>query len=121
MHKLAWAYTHSWRSIPRHEWGSAISVLASVETLADAKRALAEGYAPMLVLDGHHGEGKAWTDEATGIKIIPCVENTRGIPCSDCKLCLNDEFLRESGAAIAVAAHGGRKAKVQEKLIQLGG
>jgi hypothetical protein len=120
MHKLAWAYSHAWRDIPRHEWGSAISVLASVETLADAKRAISEGYAPIVVLDGHFKGDKAWKDEATGLKVLPCPENTRGIPCSSCKMCMNDSYLRDSGTAIAVAAHGSQKQKVVNTLIQIG-
>lgn len=72
------------------------------------------------MLDGHHSE-KAWTDEGTGVRVIPCPEQTKGVTCVECKLCMNDTFLRDSGAAIGLAAHGTRKAKVVEALIQIGG
>jgi len=35
------AYTHAWRAVARESWGEAVSVLASVETVRDARAAMA--------------------------------------------------------------------------------
>lgn len=97
-----YTYTHAWRSIPKESWGS-ISVLASCESIEDAKDALKAGYAPSIVVDKHVGERAYMQD---GVKVIPCPSQTRGITCDKCNLCMNDRVLIEQGAAIGFAAHG---------------
>jgi len=99
----AWTYTHAWRNVKRASWDG-VSILASVETVAEAKEALARGYAPARVVASHPNDGRAY-DEG-GITWIPCVEQTRGVPCSDCGLCMNADALAARGAGIAFAAHG---------------
>lgn len=99
----AWAYSHAWRVIPREAWGP-IHILASCETVADAKRAQSEGYVPALVVkdfDGH----RAFTVD--GLKVVPCPEQTgRAATCSECRMCLNEPRLQELGIAIGFQAHG---------------
>lgn len=112
--RFVWSYTHSWSWLPRKAWGS-ISVLASCENTADITDARRRGYATALVMperaakhlyrDGHQN-------------ILPCPEQTRGVPCARCRLCLRDDYLREAGITIAFAAHGsvGSKAKALRAL-----
>lgn len=103
----AWTYTHAWRNVPRAAWGR-VSVLASVESVADAKVALRAGYAPAIVVQDHPSDGRAY--DADGVRVIPCPNQTRGVTCSECRLCWRADALAKRGAAIAFAAHGsGRK------------
>jgi hypothetical protein len=46
------------------------------------------------------------TTQAVGVDILPCPQQTRGVPCSDCKRCFDDAKLRELGCTIAFANHG---------------
>lgn len=105
-----WTYTHAWRTVPRTAWGG-VSVLASVEGLADAKAALQAGYAPAIVVDEHPADGRARVVD--GVRVIPCPSQTRDVTCDACKLCWNADRLHALGAAIAFAAHGtgAKKAK----------
>ena len=45
-----WVYTHAWRSVARSAWSSAISVLASCDTLDDIPEAHAKGFATCVVI-----------------------------------------------------------------------
>lgn len=101
-----WSYTHAWRSVSRASWGR-VSVLASVESIPAAKQALARGYAPAIVTGPHPADGRAY--DRDGIKVIPCPRQTRGVICTDCRLCWNDRALIERGAAIAFEVHGAGK------------
>jgi hypothetical protein len=97
-----YTYTHAWRDVERSSWGS-VSVLASVENVEDAKKAMARGYAPAIVVS-EHKNAKAYVKD--GLKIIPCPQQTREVTCDKCGLCMNDSMLREQGAAIGFAVHG---------------
>lgn len=99
-----YTYTHAWRDVPRAAW-SGVSVLASVENTADARRALAAGYAPALVVASHPADGRATVVD--GVRVIPCPNQTRGVECADCRLCFDAAGLAARGSAIAFAAHGG--------------
>ena len=98
-----WTYTHSWRSIPRATWRG-VSVLASVETITDAKRAMKRGYAAAIVVAEHPADGKA--HRVDGVRVIPCPQQTRGTSCVDCGLCMKDSMLQSGSGVIAFAAHG---------------
>jgi hypothetical protein len=101
-----WTYTHASRVVPREAWGR-VSVLASMESLADGARALAAGYAPACVVPDF-ADGRAF--EAHGVQWVPCPEQTRGLQCVDCRLCWTADDLAARRAGIAFAAHGqGRK------------
>jgi hypothetical protein len=98
-----WTYTHAWRDIPRAAWGR-VSVLASCETLSDAKDALATGYAAAIVVSEHPASGRAY--EVGGVRVVPCPEQTRGRTCVECRMCWDDEGLRDRATVVAFAAHG---------------
>src|SRR5215510_10150128 len=48
--RKVWTYTHAWRTVARQSWGEAVSVLASVETVREAREAMAKGYAAAVVV-----------------------------------------------------------------------
>jgi hypothetical protein len=98
----AWGYTHAWRRVTRASWGE-VSVLASVETLEEAKQARRRGFAPARVVADFPNGSKAWVEE--GVKFIPCPEQTREVTCDQCRLCFDDKKLKARGAAIAFKAH----------------
>lgn len=112
-----WTYTHAWATVPRKEWGEATNILASMEDPALASKAREQGYAPALVVGSHKSE-KAYTVPGSDVKWIPCLEQTRGIPCSDCRLCMNTERLFEDNMGIAFAAHGSTQ-KIRKHLTVL--
>jgi len=87
-------------------WGKNISVLASCESLSQAKKALNKGYAASIIVSNHISD-KAYIKE--NIKIIPCPQQTREVTCERCKLCMKDQMLKSQNAVIAFAAHGARK------------
>ena len=103
---VAWTYTHSWRQVPREDWG-AVSILASCETPADVARADAAGWAVALVvptLDGVAGRRIEGTD-LTG---VGCRYDMSGVTCTDCRLCLDAEGLRSRRLAILFPLQGGK-------------
>ena len=104
-----WTYTHAWRKVPRSAWGSSVSVLASMESAVEARAACEQGYAPALVVAGH-GDGRPF--ELEGVTWIPCVEQTRGLSCTECRLCLDADRLRDTGTGIAFAAHSSGRGRV---------
>jgi len=108
-----WSYTHSFRDVDRASWGP-VSILASTENLEDAKAAMDRGYAAALVVKEHPADGRAY--EVDGVKVIPCVEQTRGVNCVDCGLCFRDDKLLAQRAVIAFAAHGAMTKRVKEVL-----
>lgn len=107
-----WTYTHAWQAIDRVTWGP-ISVLASIEDPRNARRAMRQGYAPALVVAQHETD-RAF--RAHGVRWIPCPEQTRGVPCSRCRLCFDADALRARGAGIAFAAHGVQAGRVRRRL-----
>jgi hypothetical protein len=106
-----WTYTHAHRDVSPEAWG-AVSVLASVESVEDALDALARGWAPALVVKEHPADGKAY--RVGELKVIPCPEQTRGIACVDCGLCMDNQKLINLNAAIGFAAHGAGTKRVKE-------
>lgn len=110
-----WTFTHRWRDVPREAWGC-ISVLASVETIAQSAEAFALGYAPALVVPEFPNGQKAWRP-APWLKAVPCPAETGKRTCVECRLCL-DRPLHEMGVAIAFAAHGHGAEQVQRALTQ---
>lgn len=105
--RRAWTYTHAWRDVERASWADGASVLASCESAADVRDATTRGYATALVVSEHLSERRYTT--ADGADVIPCPEQSRGIACVDCRLCLRP---REAGApSIAFAIHGASKAR----------
>ena len=112
-----WTYTHAWRKVARESWND-VSVLASCETVADTKAAMAKGYGAAIVV-AEHQDTKAYM--ADGVKIIPCPQQTgRAANCEACKLCFHAYRLRATNAVIGFQTHGNVK-RANNALIQIGG
>ena len=110
-----WTYTHAWRHIHRRWWGKHISVLASCETTYQVRHAQDRGYATSIVVD-HHESPKSYIKD--GLKLLPCPEQTLGIQCVNCRLCMREDILKEAGLTIAFAAHGSQQKKIKEAIRQ---
>lgn len=114
----AYTYTHAWRDVPRSAW-QGVSVLASVESLKDAKKALKLGYAPAIIVDHFDGDKSSIVD---GIRLIPCPAQTKdNISCADCRLCMDADRLVSTRSAVAFAAHGVQARKTREILQAVNG
>jgi hypothetical protein len=113
--RQAWSYTHAAAGVERTSW-DAVSILASGETTEQMKAYQARGYATALVVPEFKSE-KLYVQD--GIKILPCPNQTRGVQCVDCRLCMNDTRLREKGITIAFEPHGSRFKKVKRMLTVL--
>lgn len=111
-----WTYTHWARSIPRAAWGSAISVLASIEDPRDIAPMAAAGYPSALVVDRF--KRRAAYPIAPGFRLVPCPAETGRSTCSSCRLCL-DRPLLELGLVIGFEAHGTGAAAARDALVQI--
>lgn len=106
---LVWTYTHAWRDVDRRSWGN-VSVLASCENEQDVIEAKDSGYATAIVVDSFEGQSKLHV--RGGIKLLPCPSQTKkGVKCSDCKLCFDDDRLMQFDYSIAFAVHGDASTK----------
>ena len=110
----AWSYTHAWKHVDRSEWSN-VSILASVSSTAEVGPAILKGYASAIVVQEHPSE-KAYKLEGSETKWIPCPNQTRGIGCTDCRLCFDADRLFENGFGIAFAVHGVMKDKMKRHL-----
>ena len=99
-----WTYTHAWREIPRSKWGS-ISVLASCETITEAKEAMKRGYAASIVRLKEFDRPFVWED----VIMMPCLEMTKGTKCDKCKLCFNDQALINKEKVVCFFPHGSKQ------------
>jgi hypothetical protein len=105
-----WTYTHAWRDVARESWGE-VSVLASCETAEDVALAKTRGYATQITVeefanDRRHQLDATEAPKAVGVDILPCPEQTRGVTCTECRLCFDDAKLRDRGYSIAFEMHG---------------
>lgn len=103
---VAWTYTHAWRTVPKTAWQGA-RVMASVEDPKDVPRAHAKGYAVACVVPSF--DGPALPD---GFQGIPCLYQTRGIQCVDCRLCLEPDRLHAKKRVILFAPERNTRATV---------
>jgi len=98
-----WAYSHAWRDVVRAAWGK-VSILASCESLADARKAFTRGYAAAVVVTEHKS---SHAYKADGLTVIPCPQQTgKSANCSTCKLCWNADRLYKTNSVIAFETHG---------------
>jgi hypothetical protein len=106
-----WTYTHAWRTVPRSKWGS-VSVLASCETIEDAKLAIRRGYAVSMV------RAKSFNKviKVDGLKLVPCPNITHNTPCDRCKLCMKDQKLRDTNRVICFFPHGKKAQEAKNAL-----
>lgn len=110
-----WSFTHQWEhGVDREAWGP-VSVLASVQDVRAAEGAAALGYAPAIVLPVFPS-AKAFRLRGSDRRWIPCPAETRKTTCVDCRLCLDDDRLREHRLGIAFAVHGRDADKARARL-----
>ena len=110
--RKAWTYTHAWRTVERASWGQ-VNVLASCESANDVEAARDKGYATAMVVKGFQGDSVQKID---GVKVLPCPNQTRGVQCVDCRLCLDAERLHGKGISIGFTPHGAVKGRVLKVL-----
>ena len=110
-----WSYTHAWRHVPRQMW-EGVSTLASIDKVEDVHAARTNGYAPAIVVPEHKSE-RAYLLDGSDVKWIPCPNQTRGIGCTDCRLCFDDSRLFKGNFGIAFAAHGVRKNEIKKRYL----
>lgn len=101
-----WTYTHRWRDIPIGFWRNAISIIASVETVADLKDAWRAGYAAAITLVAFPDHKPFPIPGMDGFRIMPCPAETQGKTCVQCRLCLQSKWLRKNKMVIGFALHG---------------
>lgn len=109
-----WSYTHTWKNVHRENWSN-VSILASVTNVSEVKEARMQGYAPAIIVPEFNGD-KVFKLDGSDIKWIPCVQQTRNIGCTDCRLCFNADRLYNDGFGIAFAAHGAKKNTIKRRL-----
>jgi hypothetical protein len=107
--RRAWTYTHAWREVSRKAWLGE-SILASCENADQVRQANARGYAAAIVLEKFASE-KAYTTE-DGLRIIPCPNQSRGLTCLECGICMNAGALFQRGFTVGFEAHGAGKGKI---------
>lgn len=110
-----WTFTHRWVTILRPLWQE-ISVLASIESPAQADVAHRLGYAFALVEPREHRSARAYSI-GDGFTAIPCPAETRGTTCVECRLCLDADKLHARKMGIAFSLHG---AGINKALVRLG-
>lgn len=114
--RKAWTYTHAWRKVPVENWQGE-SVLASVETVPDAKEAMQSGYPVAIVVETFDSTKPYFKD---GIKILPCPAQTQdNKQCVNCRACMNGAFLLKTGTVIGFVPHGSQRKKVIATLQKL--
>lgn len=109
-----WSYTHAWRHVPRQEWKD-VSILGSVDKVSEVEQVRAQGYAPALVV-GEHPSDKAYKLDGSDTTFIPCPQQTRGIACTNCRLCMRADWLFKENKGVAFAAHGVYKGVIKRRL-----
>jgi hypothetical protein len=108
-----WTYTHAWRVVPRKFWGN-ISILASVDSPKDLRKAFKVGYAPAMIVPTHKSPNAVMMK---GLRMVPCPAQTKDqIGCADCRMCL-DNSLHGRKAGILFAAHGVKRKGLALKVI----
>lgn len=111
-----WTFTKRWRQVPRSAWGS-VSVLASIIKVEDIERARKRGYVPAITMT-HYPSPKPFRIPSTGDLVIPCLYETQGKTCVECRMCLDDEKLRRHKIVIGFELHG-RDAKRARKRLRV--
>lgn len=106
--RIAFGYTHAHlNGVKASDW-KGVSMLASCETPEAAKRLMRQGWATAIVMPYFtHPTHKKFVYD--GVAGIPCPNQTRGITCTECRLCMRAEFLHKHKLAILFAAHSSNK------------
>lgn len=109
-----WTYTHAWKHVHRSEWSN-VSTLASVNNISEVTAARRQGYAPAILVP-EHPSNKAYKLKGSSVKWIPCPNQTRGVSCVDCRLCMRSDYLYSNNVGIAFSAHGVKKNLIKRRL-----
>jgi hypothetical protein len=110
----AFTYTHAHQAVKRSEWSN-VSVLASIDSIEQAKAATEQGYACSLVV-AEHASKKAFKVEGSDITWIPCPSQTMGKTCEECRICMDADKLFRDNQGVAFAAHGVYKNAIKKRL-----
>jgi hypothetical protein len=104
---MVYGYTHAWHLIDREAfaWPSNLILNASVDDPNDLDRARALGWDTTTVVPSN----TAWRRQGN---VVVCPNQTVGISCAECKLCLKPN----RSLTVAFKAHGQSKRKVDARL-----
>lgn len=110
-----WTYTHRWREVARDRW-KLVSALASVESVDEFKEAERQGYAMAITLPYFPTEKAFQVPGRPDLRVVPCLAETRGLTCIECRLCFDDKKLREKGIVIGFSLHGTNSTVASQRL-----
>lgn len=99
---LGWTYLHSWPDRSPAEFPANLVPNASCETQEELEKAQANGWDTVLVATGADDELIGQT--VAGRRVIVCPNQTRGVTCAECRLCMK----RDRKATIAFLPHGAK-------------
>jgi hypothetical protein len=116
-------FTHAWRRIWPEAFGT-ISMVASVESVADVERARRRGYAVAIVVAKFPNRHKAFRLPGSSTTFVPCPGETETPTrpkrsCVECRLCMDADALFEKNITIAFEAHGPGASSAREALVSL--
>lgn len=104
---LGWTYLHSWPDRSPAEFPENMVPNASCETRDEVEKAIGNGWDTVLVATGE--EDELIGSVVAGKRVIVCPNQTRGVTCADCRLCMK----RDRAVTIAFLPHGAHR-KVSE-------
>lgn len=104
---LGWTYLHSWPDRSPTEFPANLVPNASCETGEELEKAIGNGWDTVLVATGE--EDPLIGSVVSGKRVIVCPNQTRGVTCADCRLCMK----RDRAVTIAFLPHGAHR-KVSE-------
>jgi hypothetical protein len=104
---LGWTYLHSWPDRSPAEFPENMVPNASCETRDEVEKAIGNGWDTVLVATGE--EDELIGSVVAGKRVIVCPNQTRGVTCADCRLCMK----KDRAVTIAFLPHGAHR-KVSE-------
>jgi len=107
---LGWTYLHSWPDRSPAEFPANLVPNASCETTEELQKATANGWDTVLVASGE--DDPIIGTKVAGKRVIVCPNQTRGVTCAECKLCMK----RDRAVTIAFIPHGASR-KVSQAVI----
>lgn len=99
---LGWTYLHSWPDRSPAEFPTNFVPNASCETRDEVEKAIGNGWDTVLVATGE--EDELIGSVVAGKRVIVCPNQTRGVTCADCRLCMK----RDRAVTIAFLPHGAK-------------
>lgn len=99
---LGWTYLHSWPDRSPAEFPTNLVPNASCETPEELEKATANGWDTVLVATG--ADDELIGQKVAGKRVIVCPNQSRGVTCAECKLCMK----RDRAVTIAFLPHGAK-------------